>query len=144
MAQYKSKYYDPVKAHEYYIKHRQLKGRNERTSTKGLNEAGKIAAKEVKEAIKEERKAYNEQMKQAMQSQIDSLKNMLKGMSKEERKARRAEIMEKIKGLRANYKEAKTQAKAVFDEKYAQEMDKIKASPEFKQGKKSKGRKKKG
>lgn len=27
MAKYASKYYDPVKAHEYYMKHRKLKGR---------------------------------------------------------------------------------------------------------------------
>ena len=54
---YASKYYDPVKAHEYYMKHRQLKGRQSRTSTAGLNEMGKIAAKEVKEAIMADRKA---------------------------------------------------------------------------------------
>ena len=48
---YASKYYDPAKAHEYYLKHRKLKGQNERTSTKGLNEEGKNAAKYVKEQI---------------------------------------------------------------------------------------------
>lgn len=137
---YASQYYDPQKAHEYYEKHKHLKGRNSRTSTAGLNENGKIAAKEVREAIKEERKAHNEALKQAMQSQIDSLRSMLKGMSKEERKARREEIMGQIKGLRESYKEAKTKAKAIFEEKYAQEMDKIKASPEFKGGRKRKKR----
>lgn len=34
---YASEYYDPVKAHEYYMKHRHLKGR----TTSGLNEEGK-------------------------------------------------------------------------------------------------------
>ena len=29
---YKSKYYDPQKAHEYYMKHHQLKGRKKKTS----------------------------------------------------------------------------------------------------------------
>ena len=54
---YKSKYYDPVKAHEYYLKHRKLKGRNTRSSTASLNEEGKVAAAEVKERLAEELKA---------------------------------------------------------------------------------------
>ena len=37
---YASKYYDPVKAHEYYMKNRELKGR--RSSSK-LNDEGKEA-----------------------------------------------------------------------------------------------------
>ena len=51
---YASKYYDPVKAHEYYMKHRQLRGRK---STTGLNSTGKEAAKFVKDKLQEERKA---------------------------------------------------------------------------------------
>lgn len=53
---YASKYYDPAKAHEYYEKHKQLKGR---TSTKGLNESGRNAAKMVRESIMAEKKEYN-------------------------------------------------------------------------------------
>ena len=138
--QYSSQYYDPQKAHEYYEKHKQLKGRNTRTSTAGLNEAGKIASKQVREAIKEERKAYNEKIKEEMKGKIEQLRNMLKGMSKEERKRRREEIMGKIKGLREENKAKREEAKAMFAEKFAQEMDKIKSSPEF-QGKKGKKKK---
>ena len=54
---YASKYYDPVKAHEYYMKHRKLKGRRKRGSTAGLSEIGKAAAAEVKEQIQAELKA---------------------------------------------------------------------------------------
>lgn len=50
---YASPYYDPVKAHEYYEEHKKLKGR---TSTSGLNDEGKAAAKYVKEQINAERK----------------------------------------------------------------------------------------
>ena len=55
---YASKYYDPVKRHEYYMKHRQLKGRQKKaTSTAGLSEDGKAAAAEVKEKLMAEYKA---------------------------------------------------------------------------------------
>lgn len=139
---YASKYYDPVKRHEYYMKHRQLKGRKSRTSTVGLNEDGKIAAKEVKEAIKNEQKEYLARQKEVMNGQIAKLKEMLKNMSKEERKKRKDEFKEKIKGLRALYKDHKAKVKEYFNEKYAQEMDKIKAAPEFKKFVAKKGRKK--
>ena len=54
---YKSKYYDPVKAHEYYLKHRKLKSKPNRGSVASLNDEGKIAAAEVKEKLQEELKA---------------------------------------------------------------------------------------
>lgn len=128
---YASKYYDPQKAHEYYMKHRQLKGKKSRTSTVGLNEDGKIAAKEVKAAIKAEQKEYLARQKEVMNGQIKRLQEMLKGMSKEERKRRKEEFKQKIKGLRDLYKDHKAKVKEYFNEKFAQEMDKIKASPEF-------------
>lgn len=136
MAEYASKYYDPVKAHEYYEKHKQLKGRNARTSTKGLNEQGKNAAKYVKEQIMAERKEYYKQLSEALKSKIAQLRESLKGASKEEKAQAIAELREQYKSIKAN-------AKAVFEEKYAQEMDKIKADPKFKAGKKSKKKSKK-
>lgn len=63
---YSSKYYDPVKRHEYYMKHRKLKGRQSRSSTASLNEEGKIAAKEVKAGITAERKEAYEKIKEEM------------------------------------------------------------------------------
>lgn len=48
---YASKYYDPEKAHEYYMKNRELKGQ----STAGLNEEGRKVADYVKKSIYEER-----------------------------------------------------------------------------------------
>ena len=154
---YSSQYYDPAKAHEYYEKHKKLKGR---TSTAGLNDAGKVAAKEVKERITEEKKAQIEAIKEQakeriaaakeqMQGKIDALRAQLKGMSKEERQAKKEEIMNQISGLRAENKslrekvqgDSKTlreQTKAAFDEKYAQELEKINSSSEFQKPKKSK------
>ena len=46
IAHYASKYYDPVKAHEYYMRTRKLKGRN---STSGLNEKGREAARYIRQ-----------------------------------------------------------------------------------------------
>lgn len=139
---YASKYYDPVKRHEYYMKHRKLKGRQKRLSTAGLNEDGKIAAKEVKEAINAEQKEYLEKQKAVMNEQIKALREQLKGMSKEERKARKEEFKQRIQALRDLYKDHKAKVKEYFEEKYAQEMDKIKADGGFKQAKKSSRKKK--
>lgn len=58
---YASKYYDPVKAHEYYEEHKELVGRH---GTANLNDEGKIAWKSVKKNITEEKKAKNKQISQ--------------------------------------------------------------------------------
>lgn len=140
---YASKYYDPVKRHEYYMKHRKLKGRKKRMSTAGLNEDGKIAAAEVKAGINAEQKEYLDKQKEVMNGQIKALREQLKGMSKEERKARKEEFKQRIKALRDLYKDHKAKVKEFFNEKYAQELDKIKADSSFVKVKKSKKKKRK-
>lgn len=116
---YASPYYDPVKAHEYYIKHRELKGRN---STAGLNDEGKAAASYVKEQLTTERKSKVESNKEdttnqidklreqkksnievhksAMQSQIDRLKAKLRSMSSADKQKNRDRIAANISVLR--------------------------------------------
>ena len=119
LAHYASPYYDPVKAHEYYMKHRELKGR---TSTAGLNDEGKAAASYVKEQLTSERKSKVEANKEettnqidklreqkksniaahkaAMQKQIDSLRNRLSSMSSTDKKKNRTRIQSSISTLR--------------------------------------------
>ena len=97
--------YDPVKAHEYYMKHRQLKGRR---STKGFTDTQKEQWAFAKEQLKEEHKANNEAInenkkerleaiseevndqKEALtdqaQSKIETLREQLKGMSKKKKR----------------------------------------------------------
>lgn len=161
ISHYASPYYDPEKAHEYYMRTRELKGRK---STAGLNDEGKAAAKYVKEQLTSERKQVvsdkkdehtniNEAYKSQMQSKIDSLRDKLKRMSKtekrkhrdtiqnqitmlrEENKARRKELSEQLKNFRSETKE-------LYDEKYISELDKIKSDSKFikikKKSKKSK------
>lgn len=73
---YKSKYYNPAKAHEYYMKHRKLKGRSSKTSTADLSEAGKIAAKEVKEQLQAELKAALKKVKKGNTAERKRLREL--------------------------------------------------------------------
>lgn len=71
LAHYASPYYDPVKAHEYYMEHRKLVGRK---STAGLNDEGKEIAAYIKKNINEERKNKVEANRKAMNDSIASSK----------------------------------------------------------------------
>lgn len=176
---YASPYYDPVKAHEYYEQHKKLTGRR---STAGLNDAGKEAARYVRDQLKSERiskvnahkaqtdsniqtntqigKNKIESNKSIMQSKIESLRAQLKSMSKEEKAARRESINAEIQTLRASnaesraliqksmksyntamrneHKRVRESLKTEYDEKYLDELEKIKADENFQRTKKSK------
>lgn len=178
---YASPYYDPVKAHEYYMRNRELKGR---TSTSGLNEEGRTAAKYVKDqltterkgkvqshkdqtntqidSLREQRKANVEAHKTQTQAKIDDLRAEIKEMSKEEKarykdkiyaeiaslreenKQFRQSLSEEFKqasgSLRETHKGEKTKLKEEYDEKYVQELDKIKATAKFQKVSKAKKR----
>ena len=54
---YASKYYDPVKAHEYYMQHRKLK---DRRKTSDLNEEGRDAWADAKNSVTEDKKTEKE------------------------------------------------------------------------------------
>lgn len=116
LAHYSSPYYDPAKAHEYYLRTRELKGR---TSTGNLNDTGKAALTQVKQKLKEERdstvkKAKDDTVNQivknskAMQSRIDSLKALFEGLgnqSADEQSSQKAHIKAQIAKLRAQNSE---------------------------------------
>lgn len=176
LAHYASPYYDPQKAHEYYMKNRELKSRS---STAKLNDEGKNAAKYVKEQLTTERKqkvqshkdATNSQIdtlsdqkksnmeanKAVMQGEIDSLRTMLQSMSKEDKARNKERIYTQIASLREKNKMARQQLQADFrasrtslrdthseekqrlkneyDERYLQELDKIRADSKFRKKK---------
>lgn len=169
---YASKYYDPVKAHEYYMRNRELKGRK---STAKLNDEGKNAARYVREQLSNERKtkvavdkeetnahidslreekaSKVEAHKNSMQRKIDRLRDTLKDMSKEEKsrskeriyslidslrddnKKERLRLQEEFKAssssLRSDHKKERTRLKEEYDEKYIQELDKIRSDSKF-------------
>lgn len=179
---YASPCYDPVKAHEYYLKTRELKGRR---STAKLNEEGKIAARYVREQLSNERKqkveshreqtmskidslrerknAKIESHKNAMRAKIDNLRQMLKGMGKaekarnkeriysligslrEENKEMRRQLSEDFKSdsssLRTDHKNERSRLKEKYDEKYIQELDKIRSESKFQKTSKRKSKK---
>lgn len=119
----RSKYYDPVKAHEYYEKHKKLKGRR---STTGFSESQKerwayakhVLGEEKKErntsdrerinaaksaniaAIEAAKKQQREQLTSAAQGQISRLRDELKGMSKDQKASAKARIQEAISKIR--------------------------------------------
>ena len=152
---YSSQYYDPVKAHEYYEKNKQLKGRK---STARLNDDGKAAAKYVKEQLTTEKKGVLETEKVSvknqiesektqMRSKIDSLRAKLKGMSSSEKqsnsegiKAQIARLREDNKAIREKlqtaFKGKREAVKDEYDEKYIQELDKIRNTSSFVKSKK--------
>lgn len=146
LAHYASPYYDPVKAHEYYMRTRQLKGRK---STAGLSSGQRETAAYVKYQLDEERKGKAEalrsdadasanQYKTEMQREIATLRAKFKGMSKEERAENRGAIQKEIKRLRslnamrrnaimAQYRSDATGLAEDYDEKYISELEKIRS-----------------
>ena len=169
---YASPYYDPVKAHEYYMKNRELKGRR---STAKLNDEGKKAASYVKERLNTERKqkvqthkdktdstidslrvqkkAKIEAHKEQMQGKIDNLRERLKSMSREDKNANKERIYNEIASLResnkqqrtmlqeqfkasstylrTDHKTERTRLKEEYDQKYIDELDKIRSEKKF-------------
>ena len=76
---YASPYYDPVKAHEYYMQHRVLKGRR---TTGSLNDDGKEAWAYTKEQIGAEKKAVSEQLAQERDRKIEEARQNAKAVRK--------------------------------------------------------------
>lgn len=139
---YASKYYDPVKAHEYYEKHKQLKGQSERKSTAKLSDEAKAIAQQIKETINEKKKEYMDAVNGHLKDKIKAIRERMKGMSKEEKER----LKEEISTLKEQYKAVKEQAKAMFEEEYLKELDNLKADPSMlkpKKGKKSSKKKSK-
>lgn len=68
---YASPYYDPVKAHEYYMEHRKLKGRR---SSARLSDEGKEVWAYTKNQIQEEKKQKLESERNAHDQELESLR----------------------------------------------------------------------
>ena len=97
---YASEYYDPAIAHEYYEKHKKLKGRQ--GSTSGLNEEGRDAARYIKNKLEEERKSKDSSARENMQSQVSANKEQLKAELKShtsKTKIQIATLRAKIEGM---------------------------------------------
>lgn len=129
---YASPYYDPVKAHEYYMEHRELKGRKRATSQVDLNEQGRMAASVVKKNIDAEKKERAKQITESCSTKCKQLRELLKSMSSEEKEARRPLIEAAINQLKEQSAQAKELLGIEYDNKYAEEMGKLKQDSSMK------------
>lgn len=99
LVHYASPYYDPVYAHEYYIAHRKLKGRN-KAAYQQLNKVGRKEAQLYKKDRMDERDSKINNTKKATQKNLEKIS--------EETKQKRAQL----KGLAlTNIHKASEQAK---------------------------------
>lgn len=149
---YASKYYDPAKAHEYYMKHRKLKGRKKKNtsvkpkkskskkssgkkkssssskgSTKGLNEKGLEAAAIAKQKAQNDKADFNKKLKAAWEPQIKELQNKAKNATGEELDKLKTEIAT----LQVKYKAEKDLVKKYYDEVYYKDLAEIKKNKEM-------------
>ena len=147
---YASKYYDPVKAHEYYEKHKKLKGERPKVT---LNEEGRAVAETVKEKINEERdqnlskedEKYKqeqrlradaksrtmEQHREIMNQRISSLQNYIKRIPKD----RVRDEAPKIRAIIEKLREDNNTKRQSIEERYKSES--AKASEQNTQSKKN-------
>lgn len=72
LAHYASKYYDPVKAHEYYMRTRELKGRR---LTKNLSDEGKKVWSYTKNEISSEKKSNVENQRDVRDKKIEEMRS---------------------------------------------------------------------
>jgi hypothetical protein len=72
LAHYSSDNYDPVKAHEYYLKNRELKGRAQNTT--GMSEVQKEAWSYTKHKIGEDKKAELAAAQEAQKARLEALR----------------------------------------------------------------------
>lgn len=122
--------YDPKAAHEYYMKHRKLKGRR---STRKLSDEGKerfayakyqlteqkkariAKARERNNAVRDQRlemiekakKEQKEQLASAAKEKIAMLRDMLKGLPKEVKEKKKAHIQGLIDNIKGKLSDMK-------------------------------------
>lgn len=131
---YASKYYDPVKAHNYYMEHRKLKGRRGT-----LNDTGKEVLSYVKQQLKEQRdkeleaaKKAKEQALNVLQSALNSIvQNIQKrlesgNLSAEQKKA----LKSRISGLKTIYMRDKRAVNETYRTKVKTAREKYKKEVE--------------
>lgn len=121
---YASKYYDPVKAHEYYERTKQLKGRTRSASS--LDDEGKQMWTYVKEQIAAEKQSKTESLKQELATSIAGIQaelTALRNLSGQERSRKKAEIQNRIKALRTQLASKKEQLQAELQAKQKETSD---------------------
>ena len=126
--------YDPKKAHEYYEKHKKLKGRRKTHSTKGWSQRKKEQWAYAKDQLSEEHKAIGKNitetskstraaMSAAAKEKISALRERIKSLPKEQKKAAREQIKGVIENIRGKLKADKQQLTDATKGKREQEKE---------------------
>lgn len=129
---YASPYYDPVKAHEYYMRTRELK---ERKSTRTLNDEGKAAAEHVKEQLDAERKSKVDAHNATTQAQINANRSSMQSKIKSEKddmqrdiESHKNQTVTKIENLREKLSNMSMEQWNSNAESILSEIDKLRES----------------
>lgn len=110
---YASPYYDPVKAHEYYMRTRELKGR----STTSLNDEGKKVWSYTKNNIKTEKKAKVKEEQEKRKAKIAELR--------EKAATTREQITTKLKALNEELSKDAANQKSNIDSNKNSDLEEI-------------------
>lgn len=110
---YASKYYDPEKAHEYYLKTRELKGRR---STSQLNEEGRAAAEYAKANVNMERDRKIQQHRDQTNAKIESRREQMTSDIASNREETSSKISTSRAQMKAQIEEHTSQAQAKIDQ----------------------------
>ena len=123
-----SQYYDPVKAHEYYIRTRELKGRQSRARGEGLNQRQKEGFAYSKSEIAKAQEADLEKAQKDFQEKIINFKNEAQAKVEEFT----ARVQEVLDSINSDYDNAiqginnkQKQDIAIVDGKLKEELSKI-------------------
>lgn len=142
---YASPYYDPVKAHEYYMRTRQLKGTS--SNKKSLNDAGKEAKEYVSNQLNEEYKkkvsdvdsgkseSLNSDNVARIKSSIDLFRSRLENMSDFQREKASKQLTKMISLYKKAINKRKQTLKKSLNEEYktkkTEEINKITSDSKF-------------
>jgi len=117
--------YDPVKAHEYYMQHRKLKGKGNKgkRSTKGFSQTQKEQWDYAKEQLRVEHKGINQNItdnskarRQELSAQAKEMISELRGRLKDMSKEQKAEWKERIKDMISEVREELRSNKSALTE----------------------------
>ena len=129
--------YDPKKAHEYYEKHKKLKGRRKGRSTKGWTDIQKEQLEYAKDQLKTEHKNNNasiteeakekrKALSEAASQRIKSIRAQLKNLSPEQKeivKSRIQDIRDQLAGQKEDLKEQTSEKKSAEKASYENKID---------------------
>lgn len=137
LAHYASEFYDPVKAHEYYIKNRELKARRSGSDLKtdSKKQAWTYAQNQIKEAetsaiteASKNRDAAFEMIREASRQRLEKTRTMLQDFFKQVTETYQTDVAKLSEGLKAETERIITERNsvvAIIDRNHSLRMTKV-------------------